>query len=224
MIRSLMPAVAVAAMTSLASATTITQWDFNGGTADPSTGSGTIGTVGSATHTGFFSGGGSSDPTQPGLAYQTAAYPAQGSGSGTAGIVIEVDTTGYENIVVSWDLRASNTGSGWGEMLYTTDGSTWVSAGAFQLAGGNLFTNGITFDLSSVPAAGNNADFAFRVVSIFEPGGSGYVAAAAGSNYSTSGTWRFDMITVSGTQVPAPATLLVLAGGLLAGGRRRRAA
>jgi len=68
----------------------------------------------------------------------------------------------------------------------------------------------------------NNTSFAFRFVSEFESSAAGaantnYVAANSGSTYGSSGTMRYDMVTVSGisfiTATPALLTLPALAGG-----------
>jgi hypothetical protein len=47
----------------------------------------------------------------------------------------------------------------------------------------------------------NNAQFAFRVVTIFDPNtGTQYTAAQSGSNYSTRGTLRYDLIEILGEE------------------------
>lgn len=215
-------------------AETITQWDFNTGNTTPSTGSGMVTTVGGVTNPSFNSGSGSSDPTQPGSAYQTSTYPAQGENSGTAGIQIDVDTTGFDNIVCSFDLRTSNTSSRWYQIQYTTDGTNFLDFGSpvrlerfnaneppDEIGTGDFFSNELTADLSSISGVSNNPNFAFRVVSVFSPvaftqfsngaefgPNEAYEAArnrpaslGANSAYLGTGTWRFDMVTVSGTAI-----------------------
>jgi hypothetical protein len=55
-----------------------------------------------------------------------------------------------------------------------------------------------------MPTVNNNSNFIFRIVGEFESTAIGsangnYVAAQPGSTYATSGTTRFDMVSVSGT-------------------------
>lgn len=229
--RSLLIAVAASAVvSSVATADIVTQWNFNdnqpstGGTLTPSTGTGTASAVGAVT-TSFVSGSGSSDPAAAGDndAWSTATYAAQGTGSGTRGVRFDVSTVGYSSISISFDQRNSNTGSQWWAFEYSLDGSTFNAFGAYQINAGSAWFNGITFDLSSVAGADNNALFAIRMVAIFAPGSGGYTASNPTSNYGTSGTARFDMVTVNGTLVPAPGALALLGVAGLVGGRRRRA-
>jgi hypothetical protein len=253
--RMLLCALAAPAfLAAAASGQIITQWNFNSnppdsntgtGTLVPNIGSGTISNIGGTTFT-FASGdasGGSSDPaTGDDSGWNLTTFPAQGTDSGTAGMQALVSTVGYENIVVSWDLRTSNTGSRYYQFQYTLDASaampTWTPFGGdannvFTSVGGDMWNNGNVVDLSSVPGANNNANFGFRIVSVFSPVGfttttapiatydpfEAYRAANADDrSYSTAGTWRFDMVTV----VPAPGALGLLGLGGVVAVRRRR--
>jgi len=204
------------------SQTTITQWTFEGDVLTPSTGSGTavnIGSTSSAFATGF--GGG--------RAWNTSAYPAQSTNSATAGVEFMVSTLGYTDIAVNWYQRASGTASRWAMLYYTTDGTTWVP---FENNSGGLSPHDTFYyfevDLSSIPAANNNANFGVRIVSFFSPlafnqnstlsygPDEAYMRAntdakyppdpgSGTGNYGTAGTWRFDNVTFIGT----------VAGGLL---------
>jgi hypothetical protein len=221
------------------SADTVTLWDFQvfnedtgavTGSLLPAVGSGTINTIGGVSHTGFNSGSGSSDPVQPGQAYQTTdSYPAQGSASGTAGIQVAVDTTGFKDIICQFDLRTSNTSSRWYQARYSVNGVDFVDLGSpvrldrvdengIDIGVGDRWTNQLTLDLTGVAGVNNNPNFAFQVVSVFSPvafteflsgvnfaPNTGYEAArnrppgtGTQSNY-LGGTWRFDMITVTGS-------------------------
>ena len=80
-------------------------------------------------------------------------------------------------------------------------------------------------DLTGLAGAANNANFGFRIVAAFAPTTSSHAAATTGSNYATTGTNRFDMVTVNVTAVPERESYaLMLAGlgaiGLLAARRR----
>jgi MYXO-CTERM domain-containing protein len=231
---------------SIAANAQITQWNFNGDSATtvpggelsptPSLGLGFASLVGGvAAASSFGSGtanGGSSDPvntTPSNYGWQTTTYAAQGAESGLRGVQFHVSTLGFENIAVDWDQRHSNTSSRYLQFQYSIDGVSFTSAG---LAGDGIFVgaasdtwfNNRTVDLSSIAGVADNADFAFRIVAIFDPSlGNAYTASNPGSSYASTGTYRFDMVTVDGTAIPTPgaAALLGLAG-LTATRRRRR--
>lgn len=213
------------------SAAVITQWDFNSnppdantstGTTNPSIGSGTAALQGGTTAT-FGSGdasGGSSDPAAgDDSGWNTSTYPAQGVDPKTAGAGFLVSTVGYEDIIVNWDQRHSNTASRFAQFQYTTDGGgNWSDFGALWEGdqGGDRWYNQRTTDLSSLAAVDNNPGFGFRIVSAFDPASNMYVATTSTSTYSTTGTWRFDMVTVNGTLVPEPAMAVLGALGAMA--------
>lgn len=237
-------AIAIAAMTAIAPHTQgdiVTQWNFNGtsattvpgGGSSPSAsiGSGTASLVGGVTGS-FASGvsnGGSSDPVitnPPNFGWGTTTYAAQNVGSGSTGVQFNVSTVGYEDIFVVWDQRHSNTSSRFAQLQYSLDGVTFNDFGsAFEAtAGGDTWYNGRSVDLSSIAGADNNANFAVRIVAVFAPSTSAYAASTTSSSYAGSGTWRFDMVTVSGTALPAPGAFALLGlAGLTAASRRRRA-
>ena len=222
MIKRLLILGAVVAISVPASAITIVQWDFNTSITNPSTGAGILALQGGVVSSSA-SGAGSTDGGSPNNAINTATYPAQNTGSGTAGVAFFTDTTGFQNIQVSWDQRLSNTASINWAVEYTTDGSTWNAFSTYQGNGTTNFFNNNVANLSSITGANNNANFGVRFVSIFAPGGAGYVANGSTSTYSTAGTSRWDMVTISADPVPEPATMAILAAaGLAAAARRRR--
>ncbi|MGE3843954.1 MAG: hypothetical protein AB7I50_20460 [Vicinamibacterales bacterium] len=205
------------ALTGPASAATITQWNFNSvpadastssGTTSPSTGSGTAGLIGGTTST-FASGdanGGSTDPaTGDDSGWNLATFATQGTGSGSRGVQFTVSTAGKQNIIVTWDHRHSNTSSRYVQFQYSTDGTTFVDFGSpLDHNAGDTWFNTNTVNLSSIAAVNDNPNFAFRIVAVFAPSTAAYAPANTGSTYGTSGTWRFDMVTVSGDNVGAP--------------------
>jgi hypothetical protein len=150
-------------------------------------------------------------PNPPNWGLQTTDYPAQSDNPGQAGIVVSVPTTGYRNIVVKFDVRWSNTASKFLAVEYTTNGgANWTRARVLEARRGDRWhgdteANGgygalVELDLSSDSAVNNNAQFAFRVVTIFDPNTGQYTAAQSGFNYSTSGTLRYDLIEILGEE------------------------
>jgi hypothetical protein len=234
----ILSSAAVAAfITASAHAQVITQWTFEGDVITPATGTGTASLIGGTTST--FATGNSG-----GRGWNTTTYPAQSTSSGTAGVQFLVGTTGFENIALTFDHRASGTASRWAQVDYTLDGGiTWTTA--FWNNNGGLSPHdtfySFSVDFTSVAGANNNANFGFRVVSIFSPLGfdqnasladylpnSAYMRAnaqasynlGAGSgtgDYGTTGTWRFDNVTISGTVIPEPSTYAAIAGVLALG-------
>ena len=233
-IRSIIAAATIATLAGSAHAQIFAQWNFNSiipdagtstGTTIPSIGTGTFSAVGGVTTT-FASGdanGGSSDPaTGDDSGLNTSTFAAQGTGSGARGVQFAVSTTGLTAIVVSWDQRHSNTSSRFVQFQYSTDGLAFTDFGSvFSASAGDTWFNNRSVDLSSISAVENNANFAFRIVSVFDPSSTNYSASTSTAAYSSAGTWRFDMVTVTSIPSPASAALLGLAG--LAATRRRRA-
>jgi len=221
---------------------TLVLWNFNGpsvnevpgGIASPTPviGLGSASLLGgvSATFASGTASGGSSDPvttTPSNYGWNTTTFAAQGTENNQRGVQFLMSTENWDKIVVQWDQRHSNTASRYVQFLYTLDGgATWTNDG---IAGGGVFVgdsgdtwfNNRTVDLTNIAGAANNANFGFRIVATFDPTGGGYVASNPTSTYAASGTWRFDMVEVSGNFIPAPGALALLGlAGLTA--RRRR--
>ncbi len=191
----------------------ITQWNFNGnstGTTSPSIGSGKASLFGSATAT-FASGtasGGSTDTltTSSNYAWNTTNYTTDPSG-----VRFDISTVGFENIIVSFDVRFSNTASRFLKLQYTTDSVNFVdyngdftdTAGLYRAAGGDMWKRLIKADLTNISGVANNAKFGFRIIPAKDPVSGNFVAANRNSSFSTSGTLRYDMVTVSGSPASA---------------------
>ena len=207
---------------------TLAQWNFNSNPADANTGTGsTVASTGSGSAslvgvTATFAAGGMTDPaaSTDNSGWNTASYPAQSTGNKSAGVKFTVNTTGYRNLVISWEQRLSNTASKYARLQYTTDGVNFVDAGVINISVGSAFEFQ-SQDLSAIASINDNPHFAFRIVAEFQStatgsGTAGYVTASA-SAYGTSGTVRFEMITVTATPLPAtlpdaPVNLVATAG------------
>jgi hypothetical protein len=126
-----------------------------------------------------------------------------------------VSTVGVSNVIFGWNHRHSNTSSRFVRVLFTIDGtnyqpvdltaanSTGITANSSIDYTNDVFTTSLgdtwtyrTINFSGVTGVANNANFAVRIVSVFDPAGTNYVATGGGT-YATTGTWRFDDIEFS---------------------------
>ncbi len=191
----------------------IAQWNFNSivpdtnnatGVTTPSVGSGTAALVGGATAT-FATGDPTLDPagSTDNSGWNSATYPAQGTGDKTRGVQFNVSTSGRQNILVTWATLDSNTGSRYSRLQYTTNGSTYLDFPTTTTNTITVFT-AKTNSLAAVSGVNDNPNFGIRIVAEFESSATGnnnsnYVAA--GTTYGTAGTVRFDMVTISGVPI-----------------------
>jgi len=163
----------------------------------------------------------------PGSTTPTQAWRIRGGGTGSGngwaaaapqysqGSQYLVDTTGYEDIVLTYDWSPTTMGVKHQQVQYTTDGSVWTNIGLIVAGPATEgWVNGITVDLSTIPAVDNNALFGVRIVSAYAPDGPNagqYVNLAGNPINSTSGNWRMDSVVISGTLIPEPGTVGLLA-------------
>jgi hypothetical protein len=229
---------ALAATAGLSQAAIITQWNFNSNPADASTatgntapalGTGTISVFGGATQN-FASGNSSSDPvTVDDSGYNTTAYQANPTTGPVSpvelrGVSVAVSTALYQDIIINFDWRTSNTASDLLRVDYSIDGGVnWTLGPVFDSGGGDTWNNGLAVDLSSDASADNNANLVVRFVPVVDSATGRYRAANPTSSYAGTGTFRYDMITINGTLIPSPGALaLAGVGGLLCARRRRK--
>ncbi|MCL6510640.1 MAG: ExeM/NucH family extracellular endonuclease [Anaerolineae bacterium] len=183
-----------------AQTTTIAQWTFDNDVTTPAIGSGVASLVGGTTATfatGFVG------PRPPDSGWNTTNYPAQGTGSGTAGVQFAVSTVGFTNIGFSFNIRHSNTAANTILVQYSADGgATFTTAETFTFTpqptgtGDTWYSRAV--DLSAATALNNNPNAVFRVVSAFDPVAGQYLASRSTSTYASTGTMRFDNVTVVG--------------------------
>jgi hypothetical protein len=176
--------------------------------------------IGSSLSTFTFYAAGASQPmTLPsGNAHASPSYVAGNSvsfnnwpaGSTTSKYFqVTVNMSGYQNLVLSYDLQRSAGGSKTNSIWYSADGgSTWTSFIETYLATASAYVSW-TNDLSAITALNNNANVQLR----FYP----YLSNAGG-------TLRIDNITIDATAIPEPSTVLLVGAGLvgLLALRRRR--
>jgi len=200
----------------------IAQWTFNSVPPDGNNSTGTnvpaVGT-GSASILGYvnasYSDGSTNDPASgtDDSGWATSHYPSQSTSNKLAGVQFNVSTVDYTNIVVRWDQRVTASASKYYRFEYSVDGSTFTDFPtpivAQVAATAATYYEAQTNSLAGIPGVHNNPNFAFRIVSEWEnsaigSGTNGFVTL--GSSYSTSGTVRFDYVTISGTLLPGANT------------------
>jgi hypothetical protein len=179
----------------------ITAWSFENTSTSASAGNGTLSLLGGITNDSFNSGYGST------YAMSTTSYPAQGTGTRTAGIRVDVSTAGFRDISLSWSHRFSNTSANKAVLYYTLDGSAsspvWVEAGTYSTVSGDTWMN-FSFDASAISGANNNPHLAFKIVSAYnDTAQTAYMPSNPTSTYAASGKWRWDNIIIGGDQANA---------------------
>jgi hypothetical protein len=265
--QSLFISALVASVGTIASATTISEWNFNtvGVQAAPyntvaaTTGSGTALSVGM---TNSFNGGNTascdilstSGTANPALTENTFrirgaqtptghngwATHAAGAAQYSQGIEFDTSSAGYSAVSFAFDWYSTTQGIRDLQFQYSTNGTTWINYGGTSPTGTYIATSNDWYNAPGSPtitvalpaAAANQAILDIRLVAAFDSTGNlgnEFASAQLGTGGVTkiynnnSGNWRFGLSTLSGTQVPAPASLALLGLGAIASGRRRRA-
>ncbi len=196
---------------------TIVLWTFNSpwpdgqattGSLEPSSGWGyasVVGEIKTSFGTGDTAAGHDPAGTVDNSGWATEKYPSATNVNKSAGVRFDASTAEYEQINVSWEQRNSDTASRFTRFQYTLDGSEFVDGPVTQITTGSKFQH-CTVNLAAISGAANNPMFGFRMVTEWESTALGTGAerfvATAGTNYSTSGTIRFDVVTVTGNLMP----------------------
>lgn len=198
---------------------TITEWNFNSpspdaatstGTTAPFVGSGAASLVGGVSAS-FAAGDASKDPVAAdNSGWNTTSYPAATTNNLCAGVRFDVDTTGYENVTMSWSQRNSATASKWGRVQYTLDGSNFSDLSSTCILKDSVYTN-LTVDFGGISGAADNPFFAVRIVAEWEStaagaGADAYAATGSTNKYGTTGTIRYDMVRFTGTPLASANT------------------
>ncbi len=187
----------------------ICYWNFNDETLIPFVGTGTAANVGGTT-TAWAAG----VTGNPDRGWNTTVYPEQATGSKTAGVEFLTNTSGFQNIQITYFQRHSGTSSRYAILQYTLDGANWTDFEIFTNMPYDTYVEH-SFNLSTITGANNNPDFGIRILAIFSPeaftdplepftqwpANTAYQATREDRNYSPSGTWRFDEVMITGDPV-----------------------
>jgi len=184
-------------------------WNFDNLNRQPSTGNGTLTLIGGIsedwTRWGIIpnqtiSGEGIFDVAalRQGTALHTINYPTLGNANKTAGLQMNVNTSGYRDIIVSADVRHGNTAANTMIIQYTVNGTNWIDAQQFKVNSGDTWYRRF-FDFSQIPAVNNNPLFGIRYVTAFD--GLTYVATGFDRIYASTGPIRYDNISFRGNLI-----------------------
>ncbi len=140
-------------------------------------------------------GGGALAVAPGALTVVTRNTPAQGFDSAHLRINYPLDamlnltlpTTGFEQIMLSFDTRRSGSGAGTQTLAYTLDGNAWITLAAYEVYDADPQPR--QFDFSQIPGAADNPLFAVRIT--FTQGAGG-----------VEGNNRFDHIRLKGAALP----------------------
>jgi hypothetical protein len=183
---------------------------FNSSSATPATISHNLaGTNGAGTTNTYGSFGGST-VNADGSDVAGRDFGIVGSGQNGLTVTFAVPTVGFEDIIVSWAVRITSTGHDDTAFEWSTNGTDWNTIIDPVTVSATSTYEAKSYDLSSVTGVDNQSAVQFRLT--------------FGSASATNGSFRLDNVLFSGTSVPEPASMAMLAmGGLLLTRRRRLA-
>lgn len=219
-----------ATLTTTSGSGTLVTWDFNAlglapASAEPSQGQATARATTTGTTNSFQPAGGSAnDPYNSILGvtnyyYGSSTYPNNGTSNKLVGAQFSVSTLGFKNLTVTYDQRASSTGSRYTRLQFTTNGTDYIDypvGSAFTITPSGASTwEPRSFSLAGFPGVANNPNFGLRVVSEFEStatlgavNNANYVGLPGTTgSYGTSGTLSYDMVKVNAEPIVGGNTL-----------------
>jgi hypothetical protein len=134
---------------------------------------------------------------------------SQNNWDGSGYFQFTLDSTGYQNIVLSWTANVSSTGPANTTLRYSTTGvgGTFTDFATFATPKNTA----VTQDLSLVTALNNNSTVVFRLVGV-------------NASNTASGTMKIDNFAIEAIAIPEPSTVFLVGmslAGLLAIRRRR---
>jgi hypothetical protein len=158
---------------------------------------------------------------------------------GAQGGEFDLSTAGYTNLKLTFDMDITTQGEGLVQVEYTTNGINWTNATLTYTGGGgasvqsnssatNNIVVGSYLDASlASPSSGSNwfnqitANFTgvtgitgVRIVNAATGSADVALKTSQGQINNTSGNWRLDDVTISGTQiVPEPSSYALMLGG-----------
>lgn len=174
----------------------IAQWTFTGAVApaipSPSTGAGTLIAGSGLGGPSYF--GGETSSEDPAISFTGWSTNNVLNESENDYLEFQIDTSGMNAILLSFKSRVSATGPKALAIQYSTNGNPFANLESRVLtANSNWYT--LDFDFSSVSALNNQTAVLFRLYG-YDAGGS-------------TGTWRLDNITFSGTCPAALGSVLI---------------
>jgi hypothetical protein len=185
-----------------AKADEIAIWNFNDSDLVVDHGSGTMSSNFNITNI-LFAAGTTNNARLGDVAGQALSLQG-GTSNGNNGrnVTVNVDTTGFANIVVSFATQGTSTGFNNNQFQYSVDGVNFVDFGSPYIPAAAFGSVPVIFTLTSIAGLNNNPNAAFRIV-------------FNGATTST-GNNRLDNFVVegSGTTIPEPSTMFLLTTGL----------
>lgn len=192
---------------------TITYWNFESLNLVPSIGQGTLFPIGGVGIDGWDKTGISDGISTPagfaettlskiGAGLQTSLYPAQGTNPMSGGIRMNINTSGYKNLLLSFDVRHGGTSANKIVLKYTTDGgTTWDKAATFTDTKDDTWYL-CNFNFNKYPGAENNPNFGIILVTNYDT--VQYVPVKLTTPYDPTGAIRFDNIRLRGETLDTP--------------------
>ena len=157
----------------------------------------------------FFTG--SSVNLQPGFVAgsELSMRSLSGAANGKS-IILRFDASNFSDLIITLSERSTSTGANAATVSVSTDGTNYTAAGGYAITNDSAYRLR-TIDLSAFNSIENSASVYVKLTY------SGFSAT------SSTGNIRQDNILVSGTFIPAPGSMALLAIGGVVAGRRRRA-